>query len=72
MGKVPTRLTSESEAVAALTVQGGLVRNKMKVGVYNKPRVFFFYWNTKYTGPTNMWEFVGTAVPTNLSEQYTF
>ena len=31
-----------------------------------------FYRNTKYTVPTNLLEFVGTAVPTNLSEQYTW
>ena len=31
------RFTSESEVVAALTVQGGKVKNKMKGGVYNKP-----------------------------------
>ena len=31
------RFTSESGVVAALTVQGWLVKNKMKGGVYNKP-----------------------------------
>ena len=61
--------------MAALTVQGGLVKNKMKGGVYIRPpplTCFFFYWNSKYTVPTNLLEFAGTAVPTNLSEQYTF
>ena len=31
------RFTSESEVVAALRVQGELVKNKMKGGVYSRP-----------------------------------
>ena len=56
--------------MAALTVQGGLVKNKMKGGVYNKPpimnRVFFLLENLVYC-PN---KFVGTAVPTNFSELF--
>ena len=40
-----------AEVVAALTVQGGLVKNKMKGGVYIRPpplTCFFFYWNTMF------------------------
>ena len=57
--------------MAALTVQEGLVKSKMKGGVYSRPLPLmglFLLEHPVYCSD----KFVRTTVPTNLSEQYTF